>query len=63
LLQMELDRTFHLRDGLYWWGPLRDLASFAVFVASFFGRNVEWRGHHYGVQADNTLAYYGEVET
>jgi ceramide glucosyltransferase len=63
LLQMELDRTFHLRDRFYWWGPLRDLVSFAVFVASFCGRNVEWRGHRYGVQADNTLAYYGEVET
>jgi ceramide glucosyltransferase len=62
-LQMELDRAFHLRRGFYWWGPLRDLISFAVFVASFFGRRVEWRGHRYGVQADNTLAYYGEVET
>jgi ceramide glucosyltransferase len=62
-LQMELDRAFHLRRGFYWWGPLRDLMSFAVFVASFFGRRVEWRGHRYGVQADNTLAYYGEVET
>jgi ceramide glucosyltransferase len=62
-LQMELDRAFRLRRGFYWWGPLRDLLSFAVFVASFFGRRVEWRGHRYGVQADNTLAYYGEVET
>ena len=62
-LQMEFDRAFHLRDRFYWPGPLRDLISFAIFVASFFGRNVEWRGHRYGVQADNTLAYYGEVET
>ncbi len=62
-LQMELDRAFRLRDGFYWWGPLRDLVSFAIFVASFFGRNVEWRGHRYGVQADKTLAHYGEVET
>jgi ceramide glucosyltransferase len=62
-LQMELDRAFRLRKGFYWLGPLRDVVSFAVFVASFFGRGVEWRGHRYGVQADNTLAYYGEVET
>jgi ceramide glucosyltransferase len=62
-LQVELDRAFRLRDGFYWWGPLRDLVSFAVFVASFFGRNVEWRGHRYSVQSVNTLAYYGEVET
>jgi len=63
VLQMELDRAFHLRKGFYWLGPLRDAVSFAVFVASFFGRGVEWRGHRYGVQADNTLSYYGEVET
>jgi ceramide glucosyltransferase len=63
VLQRELDRTFHLRKSFYWTGPLRDLVSFAVFVASYLGRGVEWRGHRYGVQADNTLAYYGEVET
>jgi len=63
ILQMELDRAFHLRGDFYWMGPLRDIASFAVFVASFFGRGVEWRGHRYGVQAGNTLAYYGEVES
>jgi ceramide glucosyltransferase len=63
VLQVELDRAFNFREGFYWSGPLRDLVSFAVFVASFFGRGVEWRGHRYGVEADNTLAYYGEVET
>jgi ceramide glucosyltransferase len=63
VLQMELDRAFRLRESFYWTGPLRDVVSFAVFVASFFGRRVEWRGHRYGVQADNTLSYYGEVET
>ncbi len=63
VLQVELDRAFALRDDFYWMGPLRDLLSFAVFVASFLGRDVEWRGHRYGVQADSTLAYYGEVES
>jgi ceramide glucosyltransferase len=43
-------------------GPLRDVLSFVVFVASYFGRRVEWRGHRYGVRADNTLAYYGEAK-
>jgi ceramide glucosyltransferase len=62
-LQMELDRAFQLRRYFYWLGPVRDILSFLVFVASFFGRDVEWRGHRYGVQADNRLAYYGEVET
>jgi ceramide glucosyltransferase len=62
-LQMQLDRTFRLRDDSFWMGPIRDTLSFAVFVASFFGRGVEWRGHRYNVQADNTLAYAGEVES
>jgi hypothetical protein len=31
---------------------------FAVFIASFFGRRVEWRGQYYGVTADKTLACY-----
>ena len=60
---MELDRAFRLRDDLYWMGPLRDVVSFAVFVASFFGRGVEWRGRRYGVRADNSLVYYGEVKS
>ena len=62
-LQAELHRLLQLRNGIFWLGPIRDILSFVVFVASFFGRRVEWRGHRYGVKADHTLAYYGEVET
>jgi ceramide glucosyltransferase len=62
VLQAQFDRTFHLRDDFFWIGPLRDVMSFIVFVASFFGRVVEWRGHRYGLQADSSLAYYGEIE-
>ncbi len=63
VLQSEIDRAFGLRGDAFWLGPLRDLLSFAIFVMSFFGRGVEWRGHRYGLRADNRLAYYGEVET
>jgi ceramide glucosyltransferase len=62
-LQKQLDRAFHLRGDFFWMGPLRDVLSFIIFIASFFGRNIEWRGHRYGVRADNTLAYAGEVES
>jgi ceramide glucosyltransferase len=62
-LQMQLDRAFRLRGDFFWMGPIRDLLSSVVFVASFFSRVVEWRGHRYSVRADNTLAYYGEVES
>jgi ceramide glucosyltransferase len=63
MLQVELDRAFHLRDDVFWPGPLRDVVSFIVFVASFFGRAIEWRGHRYIVQADSSLLYFGKIET
>jgi ceramide glucosyltransferase len=63
VLALELDSAFALRGRWLWLLPLRDLISFAIFLASFFGRDIEWRGQRYGVQADKTLAYYGEVET
>jgi ceramide glucosyltransferase len=63
-LQAELHRLFQLGDGWsissgnFWLGPMRDVLSFVAFVASFFGRGVEWRGRRYGVAADKTLACY-----
>jgi ceramide glucosyltransferase len=62
-LQAELHRLFRLRSGIFWLGPIRDILSFTVFVASFFGRRVEWRGHRYAVNADQTLAYSSEADT
>ncbi len=63
-LQAELHRLFQLENGWsmswrnVWLGPLRDVLSFIVFVVSFFGRRVEWRGQYYGVAGDKTLACY-----
>jgi ceramide glucosyltransferase len=57
-LQAELTRLFGLRNGISWLGPARDILSFIVFVVSFFGRRVEWRGQYYGATADKTLACY-----
>jgi ceramide glucosyltransferase len=68
-LQAELHRLFQLSNGWsifqghFWLGPIRDVLSFVVFVASFCGRGVEWRGRRYGVRADSTLARYGEAES
>jgi ceramide glucosyltransferase len=61
-LQAELYRLFQLRNGIFWLGPIRDILSFVVFVASFLGRRVEWRGRRYGVKGDHTLAYYSEAD-
>src|SRR5215510_15465085 len=38
---------FRLPPQSYWLVPVRDLMSFAVFVASFLGRNVSWKGQRY----------------
>lgn len=64
-LQAELHRLFQLGNAwkIFWLGPLRDVLSFVVFVASFFGRGVEWRGRRYGVRPDSTLAHYGGAES
>lgn len=62
-LALTLDRAFASRGGSIWLLPLCDLMAFAIFIASFFGRAIEWRGHRYGVRADNKLVHYSEVET
>ena len=38
-----------------WLSPLRDLLSFAVFLASFVARPMIWRGHRYELRPDGTL--------
>lgn len=49
-------RFLHLRGGDLWLLPLRDVLSFAVFVASFFGHTVDWRGTRYVADANGALA-------
>ena len=39
----------------YWMVPVRDLLSFAIFVWSFFGHGLIWRGRRYRVGADGVL--------
>jgi ceramide glucosyltransferase len=39
--------AFGLPPQPYWLVPIRDLMSFSVFVASFLGRNVSWKGQRY----------------
>jgi ceramide glucosyltransferase len=38
-----------------WLSPLRDLVSFAVFVASFVPGTVNWRGRRYRVDSDGSV--------
>jgi ceramide glucosyltransferase len=55
VLLLATARRHNLATPPYWLAPLRDLLSFAVYVWSFRGRGVEWRGHHYVVEASGTL--------
>jgi ceramide glucosyltransferase len=59
LSRLTLCRCVEWRFGLprqnYWLVPVHDLIAFAIYVTSFFGATVYWRGADYRVAADGTL--------
>jgi ceramide glucosyltransferase len=62
-LRLLMHRVVHRSLGLglresdrFWLVPLRDLFSFVVWSASFFGRDIRWRQHTFSVKADSQLA-------
>ncbi len=50
-----VERRFGLPRESLWLIPLQDIIAFGVYVASYFGASVYWRGSHYRVAADGTL--------
>jgi len=50
-----VERRFGLPRENCWLIPLQDMIAFAIYVASFFGATVHWRGAAYRVTADGTL--------
>ncbi len=50
-----VERRFGLPRQNYLLIPAQDIIAFAVYVASFFGATVHWRGSDYRVRADGTL--------
>jgi ceramide glucosyltransferase len=52
---VEIDCMRGGRGASLWLSPLRDLLSFAVFVASFLPGTVMWRGQRFAVRSDGTL--------
>jgi ceramide glucosyltransferase len=46
---------FNLPRQNYWLLPWQDLIAFGIFVTSFFGATVHWRGASFRVAADGTL--------
>lgn len=55
LLCKALERSFHLDRHQYWLLPVRDVISFGVYIAAFFGDRVSWRGERYRLLANGTL--------
>ena len=55
-LVFQSTRLLGLRNGHAWLLPLRDVLSFGVYAASFFGRTVFWRGTRYLAGSDGALA-------
>ena len=50
-LLRQVEQGYGLPPQSYWLVPARDLLSFAVFVASFLGWNVSWKGRRYRMVA------------
>jgi ceramide glucosyltransferase len=44
-----IERTFRLSSQRIWLLPAVDLALFAVFIFSFLGSNITWRGYRYRI--------------
>ena len=55
-LQMQMARGFDLPMPHFWLNPLRDALSFAVYLACFFTRKVEWRGRSFYVADDGSIS-------
>jgi ceramide glucosyltransferase len=54
------DRALRLPPSPLWLVPLRDVLSFAVFVASFFARTVAWRDRTFRIGRDGQLSLDGD---
>jgi ceramide glucosyltransferase len=55
LLIYAIERGYGLPPRPYWLIPLRELLSFAVFVAGFISRDVRWKGHRFKLESEGTL--------
>ena len=56
ILKYRMDRIFGIKAGPFWLLPVRDLISFAVFVASLWGETVHWRGVRLSVEPDGVIS-------
>jgi ceramide glucosyltransferase len=61
LLGRAVDRWVGEPTAPMWWLPARDLLSFAVFVASFAARSVDWRGARLRIGARGLITAAPEI--
>jgi len=55
LLILAIERGYGLPPRPYWLIPVRDLLSFAVYIAGYFVRDVDWKGRHYRLKSEGIL--------
>ena len=56
VLKTSIERAFKTHAGPLWLMPVRDIISFAVFLLSFFGQKVAWRGARYEVRPSGAMS-------
>lgn len=60
LAALRVNRALRLSHAGLWLLPVRDLLSFAVFIASFLGRNVAWRESKFRIGRSGQLTIDGQ---
>jgi len=56
VLKSSVERAFNTCAGPLWLLPIRDIISFAVFLLSFLGQQVAWRGARYEVRPSGAMS-------
>ncbi|MEJ0027105.1 MAG: bacteriohopanetetrol glucosamine biosynthesis glycosyltransferase HpnI [Rhizomicrobium sp.] len=56
ILKRRVEKAFGAASGPYWLLPIRDTLSAAVFMASFFGQKVAWRGTRLKVEPSGAMS-------
>jgi ceramide glucosyltransferase len=56
LLLWSVERAFNLPRHPYWLIPMRDLFSAAIYLASYLGRDIVWRGVRYRIGRNGELS-------
>jgi ceramide glucosyltransferase len=56
VLAVQVDRAAGQSSGPKWLLPLRDILSFCIYLTTFFGNRVEWRGARFKVARDGRMA-------